>query len=149
MPRRGDFFRTKPRTWLLKALPFPAFAEHQTYQEQGSRLASHLLWSTKIGRPDRSCARSNLLIVESLVYWHSIIVARVMSRNELRARDQSTVFLSGARGLLYTSRNYKLPVAPVVQLVTSKPSDVGTLVRISVQSHELEFFLTKIQKIKK
>ena len=34
-------------------------------------------------------------------------------------------------------------VAPVVQLVTSKPSDVGTSVRISVQSHELGFFLTK------
>ena len=39
------------------------------------------------------------------------------------------------------------PAAPVVQLVTSKPSDVGTWVRISVQSHELRFFLTKIQKI--
>ena len=29
---------------------------------------------------------------------------------------------------------------PVVQFVTSKPSDVGTLVRISVSSHELGFF---------
>ena len=35
-------------------------------------------------------------------------------------------------------------VAPVVQLVTSKPSDVGSGVRISVQSHELEFSLTMI-----
>ena len=34
-------------------------------------------------------------------------------------------------------------VAPVVQLVTSKPSDVGTCVRISAQSHELGFFLKK------
>ena len=33
------------------------------------------------------------------------------------------------------------PGRPVVQLVTSKPSDVGTWVRIPVQSHELEFFL--------
>ena len=33
----------------------------------------------------------------------------------------------------------------MVQLVTSKPSDVGTGVRISVQSHELGFFLTKIK----
>ena len=31
----------------------------------------------------------------------------------------------------------------MVQLVTSKPPDVETLVRISVQSHELGFFLTK------
>ena len=38
------------------------------------------------------------------------------------------------------------PVAPVVQLVTSKPSDVGTLVRISVSSHELGFFLTHKKK---
>ena len=29
----------------------------------------------------------------------------------------------------------------MVQLVTSKPSDVGTRVRISAQSHELGFFL--------
>ena len=36
--------------------------------------------------------------------------------------------------------------APVVQLVTLKPSDVGTLVRISVQSHELGFFLTLKKK---
>ena len=37
-----------------------------------------------------------------------------------------------------------VPVAPVVQLViTSKFSDVGTCVRISVQSHELGYFLTK------
>ena len=35
------------------------------------------------------------------------------------------------------------PVAPVVHLVTSKPSDVGTCVRISVSSQELVFFLTK------
>ena len=35
------------------------------------------------------------------------------------------------------------PVAPVIQLVISKPSDVGTLVRISVQSHELGIFLTQ------
>ena len=42
-----------------------------------------------------------------------------------------------------------MPVAPVVQLVTSKPSDVGTLVRISVQSHELRFFLTKNNQINK
>ena len=35
------------------------------------------------------------------------------------------------------------PVAPVVHLVTSKPSDVGTCVRISVSSQELGFFLTK------
>ena len=34
-------------------------------------------------------------------------------------------------------------VAPAVQLVSPKPSDVGTLVRISVQSQELGFFLTK------
>ena len=40
-----------------------------------------------------------------------------------------------------------IPVAPVVQLVTSKPSDVGTRVRISVQARELGFFLTK-NKIK-
>ena len=33
-----------------------------------------------------------------------------------------------------------------VQLVTSKPSDVGTCVRISVSSHELGFFLTKKNK---
>ena len=33
------------------------------------------------------------------------------------------------------------PGAPVVQLVTSKPSDVGTWVRISAQPHELGFFL--------
>ena len=39
------------------------------------------------------------------------------------------------------------PVAPVVQLVTSKPCDVGTRVRISMQSHELRFFLTKNKKI--
>ena len=39
----------------------------------------------------------------------------------------------------------KVPVAPVVQLVTSKPSDVGTWDRISVQSHDLGFFLTKIR----
>ena len=38
--------------------------------------------------------------------------------------------------------NYE-PVAQVVQLVTSKPSDIGMRVRISVQSHELGFFLTK------
>ena len=31
----------------------------------------------------------------------------------------------------------------MVQLVTSKPSDVGTLVQISAQSHELVFFLMK------
>ena len=37
----------------------------------------------------------------------------------------------------------------MVQLVTSKPSDVGTLVQISAQSHELVFFLMKIKKIKK
>ena len=36
-----------------------------------------------------------------------------------------------------------LQVALVVQLVTSKPYDVGTCVRISVQSHELFFFITK------
>ena len=30
-------------------------------------------------------------------------------------------------------------VAPAVQLVTSKPSDVGTLVRISVQSHAFRY----------
>ena len=30
----------------------------------------------------------------------------------------------------------------VVELVTSKPSDVGTLVRISAQSHQLGFFFT-------
>ena len=40
-----------------------------------------------------------------------------------------------------------LPVAPLVQLVTSKPSDVGTRVRISVSSHELGFFLSKKYKI--
>ena len=41
------------------------------------------------------------------------------------------------------------PVAPVVQLVTSKPSDIGTRVRILVSSHELRFFLIKkIIKIK-
>ena len=40
-----------------------------------------------------------------------------------------------------------LPDAPVVQLVTSKPSDVGTRVRISVSSHELGFFLTKKKKM--
>ena len=34
----------------------------------------------------------------------------------------------------------------MVQLVTSKPSDVGTLVQISAQSHELVFFLMKIKK---
>ena len=34
------------------------------------------------------------------------------------------------------------PVAPVVQFVISKPSDVGTRVRISVLSHELGFFVT-------
>ena len=33
-------------------------------------------------------------------------------------------------------------VAPVIQLVTSKPSDVGTWVRILAQSHELAFSLT-------
>ena len=37
----------------------------------------------------------------------------------------------------------ELPVAPVVQLVTSKPSDVRTRVRILVSSHELGFFLTQ------
>ena len=36
----------------------------------------------------------------------------------------------------------KEPVAPVVQLVTLKPSYVGTWVRISVQSQELGFSLT-------
>ena len=41
------------------------------------------------------------------------------------------------------------PVAPVVQLVTSKPSDIGTRVRIPVQSHELGFFLKKEKKKKK
>ena len=40
-------------------------------------------------------------------------------------------------------------VAPVVRLVTSKPSDVGTPVRISVPSLELVFFLTKKEKKKK
>ena len=30
-------------------------------------------------------------------------------------------------------------VAPAVQLVTSKPSDVGRLVRISVQSHAFRY----------
>ena len=40
------------------------------------------------------------------------------------------------------------PVAPGVQLVTSKPSDVGTRVQISVQSNELGFFLTKKKKKK-
>ena len=35
------------------------------------------------------------------------------------------------------------PVAPVIQLVTPKTSDVGTCVRIPVQSHELGFFLPK------
>ena len=44
---------------------------------------------------------------------------------------------------------YNMPVAPVVQLVTSKPSDVGALVRISVQSHELRFFLAKNNQINK
>ena len=39
-------------------------------------------------------------------------------------------------------------VAPVVQWVTSKPSDVGTRVRIPVQSHELGFLLTKIKNKK-
>ena len=34
----------------------------------------------------------------------------------------------------------------MVQLVTSKPPDVGTCVRISVKSHELGFFLTKKKK---
>ena len=33
------------------------------------------------------------------------------------------------------------PVAPVVQLITAKPSDVGTWVRISAQSHGLGFSL--------
>ena len=37
--------------------------------------------------------------------------------------------------------------APVVQLVTSKPSDVGTWVRISVQSHELVFFQKDAQQV--
>ena len=35
-------------------------------------------------------------------------------------------------------------IAPVVQLVTSKPSDVGTSVRISAQSHVQGVFITKI-----
>ena len=35
----------------------------------------------------------------------------------------------------------------VVQLVTSKPSGVGTSVRISVLSHELGFFLNKRRTI--
>ena len=35
------------------------------------------------------------------------------------------------------------PAAPVVQFVTSKRSDVGTCLRIPVQSHELGFFLHK------
>ena len=39
-----------------------------------------------------------------------------------------------------------VPVAQVVQLVTSKPSDVGTWVRISVSLHELGFLLTKKKK---
>ena len=34
------------------------------------------------------------------------------------------------------------PVAPVVQLTTSKPSDVRTWDQISAQSHELVFSLT-------
>ena len=34
-------------------------------------------------------------------------------------------------------------IAPVVQLVTSKPSDVGTRVLISVTSHEVRFSFTK------
>ena len=37
---------------------------------------------------------------------------------------------------------YRTVVALVVQLVTSKSSDVGTRVRISAQSHELGFSLT-------
>ena len=40
-------------------------------------------------------------------------------------------------------------VAPVVQVVTSKPSDVGTRVRVSVQSHDLGIFSRKKIKIKK
>ena len=45
--------------------------------------------------------------------------------------------------LLHTINDVStLPVAPVVQSVTSKPSDVGTSVRISAQSHELGFSLT-------
>ena len=42
-----------------------------------------------------------------------------------------------------TPKNTKTQVAPVVQLVTSKPSEVGTRVRISVSSQEQGFFLIK------
>ena len=38
---------------------------------------------------------------------------------------------------------------PVVQLIKSKPFDVGTWVRIPVQSHESGFFLSKEKKRKK
>ena len=46
-------------------------------------------------------------------------------------------------GDLYCIIVLQTSVAPVIQLVTSKPSDGGTWVRISVSSHELGFFLTK------
>ena len=45
------------------------------------------------------------------------------------------------------SNQFNSQVAPVVvQLVTSKPSDVGTRVRILVKSHELGFFPTKTKQ---
>ena len=51
--------------------------------------------------------------------------------------------LRAGRYCMFVFTHSIMPVAPVVQLLTSKPSDVVPGVRISVQSHELGFSLTK------
>ena len=60
----------------------------------------------------------------------------------LRPMGLNVLFSSTIVGCLFLR-----PVAPVVQLITSKLFDVGTRVRISAQSHKVVFFLTKRRKI--
>ena len=74
----------------------------------------------------------------SPTYFKAAILPVATKDLSISPRFSPTIFYRDASSALFYS--------PVVQLVTSKPPDVGTRVKISVQSHELGFFLTHTKK---
>ena len=80
---------------------------------------------TRLARPN-SQARTDREIM--LIFHVQLISCRIGNLTPLI----HTVYSS----YMMCDDTYNNAVAPVVQLVTSKPSDVGTRVRILVQSHE-------------
>ena len=102
---------------------------------QGNIIFPVQLTTSRIGNLTR--------LIHTLLYVmtiHTYIHTRAVFKRVLQC---CTTVIEPTYSRIMDSCIKRILIAPVVQLVTSKPSDVGTRVRIPVQSHELRFFLTK------